>query len=68
MESAKKITVYVPEQLLQKAQAATGEGITPTVRQGLELIAAGPACEKLQKLKGKVTFSVDLDKLREDRL
>lgn len=67
MASAKKITVHVPEPLLRKAQAATGEGITPTIRQGLELLAAGPAYDKLRKLRGKVSFSIDLQELREDR-
>lgn len=67
METAKKITVEVPEDLLRKAQEATGEGITPTVRQGLELIAASGAYEKLRTLKGKVSIVLDLKKLREDR-
>jgi hypothetical protein len=67
METAKKITVQIPENLLKKAQKATGLGITPTIRQGLQLVAAGRAYNKLRQLKGKVRFSLDLKALREDR-
>ena len=67
MNTAKKVTIQISEDLLRKAQAATGEGITPTIRQGLELVAAGLAYEKLRRLRGKVKFSIDLEKLREDR-
>ncbi|OGQ08244.1 MAG: hypothetical protein A3G32_08890 [Deltaproteobacteria bacterium RIFCSPLOWO2_12_FULL_40_28] len=66
MEAAKKITIQISEDLLHKAQQVTGRGITPTIRQGLELIAASLAYEKLRSLRGKVKFSLDLQKLRED--
>jgi hypothetical protein len=62
----KKLTIEVPEDLLAKATAVTGQGITPTVRKGLELVATTGAYAALRRLKGKVTFSVDLAKLRED--
>jgi hypothetical protein len=32
---AKKITVEIPEELLARAQKATGSGVTQTVRAGL---------------------------------
>ena len=67
METAKKITVQIPESLLKKAQKATGMRITPTIRQALQLIAAGKAYAKLRRLKGKVKFSLDLKALRDDR-
>ena len=67
MKANRKITVHIPEDLLRKAEDATGHGVTATVRRGLELVAAGRACEKLRGLKGKVKFSARLDKLREDR-
>jgi len=67
METAKKITVQIPEGLLRKAQKATGLGITPTIRQGLQLVAAGRAYEKLRRLRGKGKFSLDLKALRGDR-
>lgn len=67
MEQAKKITVQVPQNLLRRAQRATRLGITPTVRQGLELLAASRSYERLRRLRGKVKFSLDLKALREDR-
>jgi hypothetical protein len=67
MDSAKKVTVEVPADLLRKAQKATGEGITSTVRRGLELVAAGQAYQDLRRLKGKVSLTIDWNALREDR-
>jgi hypothetical protein len=63
----KKVTVVLPEELLKKAQRTTGEGITPTIRQGLELVAAGRAYQRLRALRGKVKIALDLDSLRADR-
>lgn len=63
----KKITVFVPEDLLAKAQATTGEGITPTIRGGLELLAAGAAYERLHALRGRVRFARSAAALRDDR-
>ena len=60
----RKITVEVPEEILKKATSATGQGITPTIRRGLELIAASEAYARLRQLKGKVKFSIDLLDLR----
>ena len=65
--AVKKITVHVPEELLRRAQEATGEGITPTVRRALRLLAASRAYEDLRRLRGRVDVSVDLDELRKDR-
>jgi hypothetical protein len=62
----KKLTLEVPQELLEKATHVTGEGITPTIRKGLELVAASGAYAKLRSLKGKVKFSVRLSELRED--
>ena len=64
--AAKKITVHVPEDLLRRALEATGEGITPTVRRALELVAAGRVYEDLRRLRGRVKFSVSVEQLRED--
>lgn len=66
METARKITVQLSEELLAKAQRTTGLGITPTIRRGLELVAAGEVYEKFRRLKGKVKFSIDWESLRED--
>ncbi len=62
----KKLTLEVPEDLLKRATKATGEGVTPTVRRGLELVAASGAYAKLRALKGKLKFSVKLAELRAD--
>ena len=62
----KKLTIQVPGDLLQRATAASGQGITPTIRRGLELMAASGAYAKLRSFKGKVKFSVKLPELRED--
>lgn len=64
--SLKKLTIQVPEELLERATAASGQGITPTIRRGLELMAASGAYAKLRRLKGKVKFHIKLTELRED--
>jgi len=63
----KKLTLQVPNDLLTRATQATGEGITPTIRRGLELVAAGGAYRNLRSLKGKVKLALDLKKLRQDQ-
>lgn len=67
MEARQKITVRVPADLLAKAQAATGQGVTATVREGLRMMETRAAYQRLRELRGKVEFSIDLDRLREDR-
>ena len=67
MKGAHKITVQLQDELLHKARAATGTGITQTIRQGLELVAAGRAYEDLRKLRGRVKLSLDLRRVRDDR-
>jgi hypothetical protein len=67
MGETRKITVEVPEELLESALASTGKGITQTVKRGLELVAAGRAYEELRRLRGKVRLGIELEALREDR-
>ena len=67
MQTARKITVEVPEELLEKAQKASGEGITQTVRTGLELVAASHTYARQRQLRGKVRFSRTLAELKADR-
>ncbi len=67
MAAKRKITVEVPEALLERAVGASGEGVTATVRRGLELVAAGRAYAALRTLRGKVRLGMDLEALREDR-
>jgi len=67
MSVVRKITVEVSRDLLQRARRSTGEGVTATVRRGLELVAARRAYEGLRRFRGKVRFSIKLDALRGDR-
>ena len=67
MAGVRKITVHVPEDLLEKAQRETGEGVTETVRQGLTLVASRRAFDRLRKMRGTVRLAIDLDDLRADR-
>ena len=67
MKTARKITVEVPQALLEKAQQASGAGITQTIRTGLQLLAASRAYDRLLQLRGKVRFSRTSEELKEDR-
>ena len=67
MARAKKITVEIDEDLLERAQKQTRDGVTGTVRRGLELLASANAYEKLLALRGKVKFSTSLATMRKDR-
>ncbi len=67
METARKITVEISSELLDKAQRASGDGITQTVRTGLQLVAASQAYARLRQLRGKVRFSRTMAELKADR-
>jgi hypothetical protein len=67
MAIARKITVEVPPELLDKAQRASGTGVTQTVRTGLQLVAASRTYARLRQLRGKVRFSRTLAELKADR-
>jgi hypothetical protein len=65
--SDRKITVEVPAMLLEKAQRASGTGVTQTVRSGLELLAASQAYERMRSFRGKIRFSRTAAQLKDDR-
>jgi len=67
MSVARKITVEVPRDLLNKAQRASGKGITQTVRTGLQLLAVSQAYDRLLQSQGKVRFSRSWQELKDDR-
>ena len=67
MAEARKITVEIPVDLLEKAQQASGTGVTQTVRAGLQLIAAAQTFAELRRLRGKVRFSRTAADLKTDR-
>jgi len=64
----RKITAFLPAELLEKAQAQTGAGVTETLRQSLVEMLRRDAYRRLRALKGKVSFDdFDLEELRRDR-
>jgi hypothetical protein len=67
MSTVRKITVEVPEKLLMKAQKQSGEGVTGTIRKALELLAAAETYDQLSRMRGKVSFSIDLATMKKDR-
>jgi len=67
MDTTRKITVEVPQELLEKAQRASGTGVTQTIRTGLQLVAASRTYARLRQLRGKVRFSRTLAHLKADR-
>ena len=67
MLKTQKITAHVPVKSLHRARAATGKGITDTVRLGLDLLASTKAADELRRLRGKVRLDLDLAELRRDR-
>jgi hypothetical protein len=67
MDTGRKITVEIPRELLEKAQQASGAGITQTVRTGLQLVAATRTYARLRQLRGKVHFRRTLAELKADR-
>ena len=67
MKTARKITIEIPRELLEKAQRASGAGVTQTVRAGLQLVAASRTYARLRQLRGKVRFTRALAELKADR-
>lgn len=67
MSEMRKITAFVPEQLLASAQAFTGAGVTETLKIALEELNRKRFYEGMLALRGKLQFPYDLDELREDR-
>jgi hypothetical protein len=64
MDDLRKITIMISADLLKRATAATGKGITPTIREGLEAMAASQSYEALRRLRGKLKLSIDVEQLR----
>jgi hypothetical protein len=67
MAVARKITVEVPVELLERAQRASGTGVTQTVRAGLQLVAASETYARLRAYRGKARFSQTAAELKMDR-
>ncbi|MGH6956594.1 MAG: hypothetical protein ACREEW_08025 [Caulobacteraceae bacterium] len=67
MSDMRKITAFIPADLLATAQANTGEGVSETLRMALEKLNHAAWSRRMLELRGKVRFADDLDRLREDR-
>jgi len=67
MRTTRKITVEVPLELPERAQQASGAGITQTVRTGLQLVAASQIYARLRQLRGSVRFTRTPAELKADR-
>jgi|SRR5579863_904361 len=65
-ERMKKLTVIVPQELLERATRASRSGVTPTVRMGLKLVAAQEAYARLRRLRGKVKRGMTWQEIRGD--
>jgi Arc/MetJ-type ribon-helix-helix transcriptional regulator len=63
----KKVTLELPEELLRHAQEETQQGLTETIRQGLQLLTARRAGRALAKLRGKVDLQLNITEMRKDR-
>jgi hypothetical protein len=61
-----KITVMLPQDLVEQATKVSGKGLTPTIREGLEKVLAAEAYQQIRRLRGKVKLSINVDELRED--
>lgn len=67
MPATQKITVEVPQALLEEAQRVSGDSITGTVRRGLELVARMDAYERLRRARGTIALSHSWTQLKHDR-
>jgi hypothetical protein len=65
-KNLKKVTVLVPDDLLQNALEASGDSISATVQAGLRLLCEQQAFKKLSKMRGKIACSIDVEALRSE--
>ena len=63
-EASRKITVNVPLVVLERARKITGRGVTETVVEGLKELDRLQKRSALRGLRGRVGFSLDLEKTR----
>jgi hypothetical protein len=67
MPTARKISVAVPQVPLDKAEQASGTGVTQTVRAGLQLVAASRTYARVLRPRRKFRFAPTLAELKPDR-
>lgn len=63
----RKITLEVPVELLERAQRASGTGVTETVRAGLRKLVAAEAFEQLRKLRGSLGPGLTWQELKDKK-
>lgn len=65
IQTAKRITLNLPAQLLKEAQKVTGKNMTETIITGLEMLRRVRAYDLALQLKGKLKLEIDLEGSRE---
>ena len=63
----RKITVMIPDELIEEATKNTGKNITDTIKEGLQLIRAKNAYQGLLGRKGKEKIKLNVKRLRGDQ-
>jgi hypothetical protein len=63
-QSLRKITVKLPVDAIENAMRVTGQGLTPTLLEGLREIERRSKRSALRKLRGKVRFELSLEETR----
>ena len=66
-QQMRKVTVMLPKDLVERATKASGVGLTPTIRKGLESVIIAGAYQRIRERRGKVHLMINVDELREDR-
>ena len=62
--AVRKVTVNLPEQVLERAMRITGKGITDTLLEGLHEVERRERRSALRRLKGKIRLELDLEETR----
>ena len=65
-QQMRKVTVMLPKDLVERAVKASGLSLTPTIRKGLEVLAASDAYKRILQRRGKVHPSINVGDLRRD--
>lgn len=72
MGEMRKITAFIPADLIESAQQITGEGVSETLREALRRLKRADAYARLRAMQGKVDLEGDsgitLAELREDKV
>ncbi|HYM12130.1 MAG TPA: hypothetical protein VEU62_15450 [Bryobacterales bacterium] len=65
-QDLQKVTVLLPKELVRRATRASGAGLTPTIREGLEAVVRSHAYRRLRQMRGRLRLSLDVRELRRD--